>query len=770
MRTHVTCNLGLFIIVWFLASGSGPTYGQGTVDPRPDGPTAHRILPYAVMANGAYNNPIQLGYPGWRRLPFDWEPILHRQGMTLNQIKQIKSLGFSATVYRNDSTGEITIAYRGTDQLRDLALAHSALQFKAAAAVASGVKQIWPRGTPISLTGHSLGGALASHAGIKANITNVYTFNAFRSGLSTTGNNPNQINVNVRNDPIGNPRTTSILGWGKLPGKSFTVPSTTERQGLPISRWRSAHELSGIIGGLAAEAKSARSLDRLDRGAGAQTRSFPPSSIHPTVAPTQAPQTVMSTPPPRPRPFQAIYRPGGISLSKAAADKMALHINIDGLVYRDGQIVVAGSSNKATRIDAALFMTSLRLACEPSGDPYFSLDPFDGQAWTDQGREATAAIWNAIKEEFTGDPGNTKFAVQSFSVRQRYPALWAELAPRYPELRTKLVFGPEWLRETRFGEILYKADVLLKELVSGVSIVQPSTPLRAETVANYVSPQERSAARGILESDRTKDPQKWEGHRLWFDLMPQAQKDKPPAFQHPDKNIDRRKHRELYSILRARGLVGQRTPNPTSRATVYAQGDVTDLSQVYPKMFVRIHDHVTRKDLEGASPDRDLLSWDVNERTERYAEAYLELRDLIDIFRAYIAAAKIVKQDQSICKHIPGTLMPAEKVATPLPAAHPSEIIITVAQYAWSERRAKRWQLSTGTLNSGGIGLRGKQFLAVAGVERETALIKEVKQDLANGVPAPGWKSKSGRQYIAFSASGREPPRRVPIVAAGAGK
>lgn len=464
------------------------------------------------------------------------------------------------------------------------------------------------------------------------------------------------------------------------------------------------------------------------------------------------------------------YTPGGISLSKAAADKMALHINIDGLVYRDGQIVVAGAANKATRIDAALFMTSLRLACEPSGDPYFSLDPFDGQAWTDQGREATAAVWNAIKEEFNGDPGNTKFAVQSFSVRQRYPALWAELAPRYPELRTKLVFGPEWLRETRFGEILYKADVLLKELVSGVSIVQPSTPLRAETVANYVSPQERSAARGILESDRTKDPQKWEGHRLWFDLMPQAQKDKPPAFQHPDKNIDRRKHRELYSILRARGLVGQRTPNPTSRATLYAQGDVTDLSQVYPKMFVRIHDHVTRKDLEGASPDRDLLSWDVNERTERYAEAYLELRDLIDIFRAYIAAAKIIKQDQSICKHIPGTPMPAEKVATPLPEAHPSEIIITVAQYAWSERRAKRWQLSTGTLNSGGIGLRGKQFLAVAGVERETALIKEVKQDLANGVPAPSWKSASGRQYVAFSVSGREPPRRVPIVAAGIGK
>jgi hypothetical protein len=40
-------------------------------------------------------------------------------------------------------------------------------------------------------------------------------------------------------------------------------------------------------------------------------------------------------------------------------------------------------------------------------------------------------------------------------------------------LRSKLVFHPEGLRDTRFGEILYKADVLLKELSSGIPVLVP---------------------------------------------------------------------------------------------------------------------------------------------------------------------------------------------------------------------------------------------------------------------------------------------------------
>jgi hypothetical protein len=52
--------------------------------------------------------------------------------------------------------------------------------------------------------------------------------------------------------------------------------------------------------------------------------------------------------------------------------------------------------------------------------------------------------------------------------------------------RSVLVFHPEWLRETRFGEILYKADVLLKELSSGVSVLTPG-PLRAKSIKGYLA-------------------------------------------------------------------------------------------------------------------------------------------------------------------------------------------------------------------------------------------------------------------------------------------
>lgn len=459
------------------------------------------------------------------------------------------------------------------------------------------------------------------------------------------------------------------------------------------------------------------------------------------------------------------YNVGGISLSKAAAERMALDIDIESMTYRDGQIVLSGAQSRATSIDAALFLTSIRLACS-SNDPFFSLDPVNGRVWDEQGREALSAAWKRIKDNYNQDPGRSGFAIETFSVKRRYPTLWTELEPRYPELRTRLVFQPAELKETRFGEILYKADVLLKELTSGVSVVQSDIPLRADNINGYIPSDQRRVARDMLTPDNLKEPWQWRGHRLWFDLLPQANSDTPTEYRGLETNIDASQRPNLYSILRQRGFVGARPPNVVRADTLSNSDGVVDVSEVYPKMFVRRHDHSTGQDIGGAGPDLDFLSGDVNERISLYVNTYPELRDLTDVFRSYVASVKLVQQNARICAAVRGIpLSDSEKVKTPLPEFHPSELFITVAQYSWAKDGKRGWLVQSGSSINGGIALRGKEFSAAASVDRETTIISHVKQDLAFGVPAPTWQSPSGRRYIAFNLDPREPPARVPVVA-----
>ena len=57
-------------------------------------------------------------------------------------------------------------------------------------------------------------------------------------------------------------------------------------------------------------------------------------------------------------------------------------------------------------------------------------------------------------------------------------ACGAKYRRSHPNFKAQLVFRPEWLRQTRFGEILYKGDLLLKELSEGVPLLG-ATELRA---------------------------------------------------------------------------------------------------------------------------------------------------------------------------------------------------------------------------------------------------------------------------------------------------
>jgi pimeloyl-ACP methyl ester carboxylesterase len=108
-----------------------------------------QILKYATLSDAAY---------GRGAVPLGWE-VIHTSPPS--------ETGFAAIAVRNNATGEIVIAFRGTDDWKDvtgnwgpLARQSGSLpQLKEAEAFYQQVRALY--GDNITLTGHSLGGALA---------------------------------------------------------------------------------------------------------------------------------------------------------------------------------------------------------------------------------------------------------------------------------------------------------------------------------------------------------------------------------------------------------------------------------------------------------------------------------------------------------------------------------------------------------------------------------------------------------------------------------
>src|SRR4029077_4273124 len=128
-------------------------------------------------------------------------------------------------------------------------------------------------------------------------------------------------------------------------------------------------------------------------------------------------------------------------------ERMPLDISLDASYFKDNKIVLAGRDARPV-IDAALFLTALRAACEEQ-DPYFSLDADNGGMWNKEGDEAFELLWERIKKDFEphlslsrGDKPDASLEVRTVSARRDYLEIWNEIAPRYSNLRSKLVFHP----------------------------------------------------------------------------------------------------------------------------------------------------------------------------------------------------------------------------------------------------------------------------------------------------------------------------------------
>ena len=191
--------------------------GDGSFSTQSAGTAPDRTLDYqlALMSNDSYAaaNPQteqELQDAGWHRLTpsADGSSLVDAQGNEIPIDPALLSTGngFDAAIYQN-AQGQYVVAYRGTD---DWGLANSGdandnalqglgfevdqtSQYSDAIALAQRAEQVFGDGNVV-VTGHSLGGGLASAASIATGATGV-TFNA--AGLSnntleqTLGQNPN---------------------------------------------------------------------------------------------------------------------------------------------------------------------------------------------------------------------------------------------------------------------------------------------------------------------------------------------------------------------------------------------------------------------------------------------------------------------------------------------------------------------------------------------------------------------------------------------------
>lgn len=377
---------------------------------------------------------------------------------------------------------------------------------------------------------------------------------------------------------------------------------------------------------------------------------------------------------------------GGISFTEAAALGLPLQLDIDGVMVDKERIVLSGrSASELQQFDAAQLMTAFRLACG-HGDPYFSLDPVDGKQWAAEGDTVLQAARNELRElvltaPYVAADGYWLVGPAQFTQRVR--------EVQSPTLHSKLVFSPGWLRETRFGKVLYDADVLLKLMAGGAPLPDGGGFARAPALPGYHSAEERVAVGGMRALVDGGSPPPIGGNRLWFELGEQRSRELFPSFAPPDLRMfmdtgfsaprDGRAilREQMSARLSEAGLVDfsqvDEVRTSPQAAQLVIDGRAMDLASVWPRMFVRRHDAASGQDLPGESPWLQAVANDVNARPQDWMLQYPELQALVGALRVYVAAVKITAQQPEVCRQIARLpLMPSERLDSPLPATRPA--------------------------------------------------------------------------------------------------
>lgn len=178
---------------------------------------AARIWPYAIMSSNVYwntRNTPQYRLPGWKRVNRASSP----SGLALEEWERIVPLG---------TRGEIVVAFRGTEgaSLRDWRANLSPIepeQFRESVQYMRGVRERADKeGSTVTVTGHSLGGAIALNMSLRFRNVDYIGFNPSPRGYAKVFFRPrhtaNRLTVTERGEVL----RTGILLVPYLPAGAF---------------------------------------------------------------------------------------------------------------------------------------------------------------------------------------------------------------------------------------------------------------------------------------------------------------------------------------------------------------------------------------------------------------------------------------------------------------------------------------------------------------------------------------------------------------------
>jgi hypothetical protein len=326
----------------------------------------------------------------------------------------------------------------------------------------------------------------------------------------------------------------------------------------------------------------------------------------------------------------SLKEPGGIKFDQLRADGLSLALQVDAVDYDPvrGQITLIGRKSAYSsdqRFDLDVFADILRLAVEKY-EPFFSLDPTVIKDWDEEGIRAqellqqrygsamaVAARIRAVNPDYI-QHGATQYFYATLDAAA--PDIAAQVN-RGRDVSVKLIFSPRWLRNSKVGWMLFKADLTIKSIAAGFSMFDKA-----------ISPS--------------------------------------PAWQFSDfdpiwTQIDQGAGRANFEL---------------DESSVAQTGTRLDLSGIRPKLFVTERTPNTREDLQPSKYDRALadhfrLHWN------DYVARLPEIANLDMIYRAYVAARYLVRDHPGLAARI--LMMPREPTTKEAPLRMVQPLVLRTA-------------------------------------------------------------------------------------------
>ncbi len=298
--------------------------------------------------------------------------------------------------------------------------------------------------------------------------------------------------------------------------------------------------------------------------------------------------------------------PGGIKFSGERADGLALALDVTAVDFDPvhNRIILIGKSTASGTgagqpFDLDIFSDVLRLASERF-DPFFSLEPNNSTDWDNGGTWAALLLRNRY-----GSPQQVADRVRAVSpppVRRGemayYYATLDQIDPELDrrnrqthDLSVKVVFSPSWLRYSKVGWILYRADLAIKGIAAGF----------------------------VVRGDRIIPSPAW------------GMEDFDPIWLH-----DHGAGRADFEL--------DESPAETTATGV-------ELTAVRPKLYVTERKPGTSEDTT-PSPGDLAITNHFTRHWREYAEQLPELAELEEVYRAYVAAHYLIRHHPALAERI----------------------------------------------------------------------------------------------------------------------